>query len=113
LPGLRRKGLAEREAELMPYFTSGSGCRPKSPTLPYQSKAAIYDILIKASAETSITIAADPKHLRARVGVHRSSHLGHSPTIRHVHMIVPAAVSRLMERMDRLPIQLCAVPDSG
>jgi hypothetical protein len=29
----------------------------------------IYDILFKASAETMITITADPKHLGARIGV--------------------------------------------
>jgi hypothetical protein len=33
------------------------------------NKAVIYDILFKASAETMITIAADPKHLGARIGV--------------------------------------------
>ena len=59
--------------------------------IAYQNKAAIYDILFKASAETMITIAADPKHLGARVGVHSVLHtwgsaLNHHP---HVHMIVP------------------------
>jgi hypothetical protein len=34
--------------------------------IAYQNKAAIYDILFTASAETMITIAADPKHLGAR-----------------------------------------------
>jgi hypothetical protein len=36
--------------------------------IAYQNKAVIYDILFKASAETLITIAADPKHLGARIG---------------------------------------------
>src|SRR5499425_594530 len=71
-------------------FTSCSHCRPKSPTSP-TNKAAIYDILFKASAETMITIAADPKHLGARIGVLSVLHtwgsaLTHHP---HVHMIVP------------------------
>jgi hypothetical protein len=35
----------------------------------YQNKAVIYDILFKASAETMIAIAADPRHLGARIGV--------------------------------------------
>jgi hypothetical protein len=37
--------------------------------IAYQNKAVIYDLLFKASAETLITIAADPKHLGARVGI--------------------------------------------
>ena len=59
--------------------------------IAYQNKAVIYDLLFKASAETLITIAADPKHLGARVGVLSVLHtwgsaLTHHP---HVHMIVP------------------------
>ena len=51
----------------------------------------IYGLLFKASAETLITIAADPKHLGARAGVLSVLHtwgsaLTHHP---HVHMIVP------------------------
>jgi hypothetical protein len=57
----------------------------------YQNKAVIYDILFKVSAETLSTIAADPKHLGARVGVTSVLHtwgsaMTHHP---HVHMIVP------------------------
>jgi len=37
--------------------------------IAYQNKAVIYDILFKAAAETLITIAADPKHLGARIGM--------------------------------------------
>ena len=37
--------------------------------IAYQNKAVIYDLLFKASAETLITISADPKHLGVRVGV--------------------------------------------
>jgi hypothetical protein len=59
--------------------------------IAYQNKAVIYDLLFKVSAETLITIAADPKHLGARVGVTSVLHtwgsaLTHHP---HVHMIVP------------------------
>ena len=59
--------------------------------IAYQNKAVIYDILFKASAETLSTIAADPKHLGARVGITSVLHtwgsaLTHHP---HVHMIVP------------------------
>jgi hypothetical protein len=59
--------------------------------IAYQNKAAIYDILFTASAETMTTIAADPRHLAARIGITSVLHtwgsaLTHHP---HVHMIVP------------------------
>src|SRR5712675_1215956 len=59
--------------------------------IAYQNKAVIYDILFTTSAETMTTIAADPKHLGARVGITSVLHtwgsaLTHHP---HVHMIVP------------------------
>ena len=59
--------------------------------IAYQNKSVIYDILFKASAETMLTIAADPKHLGARIGIISVLHtwgsaLAHHP---HVHMIVP------------------------
>src|SRR5712675_2296129 len=63
-----REWLAEREAELLPvpYFHIVFSLPAQIADIAYQNKAAIYDILFKASAETLITIAADPKHLGAR-----------------------------------------------
>jgi len=46
--------------------TSCSRCQLKS-RIAYHKQAVIYDILLQASAETMITIAADPKHLAARI----------------------------------------------
>ena len=59
--------------------------------IAYQNKAVIYDLLFKVSAETVLTIAADPKHLGTRIGITSVLHtwgsaLTHHP---HVHMIVP------------------------
>ena len=59
--------------------------------IAYQNKAVIYDLLFKASSETMLTIAADPKHLGARIGILSVLHtwgsaMTHHP---HVHMIVP------------------------
>jgi hypothetical protein len=59
--------------------------------IAYQNKAVIYDLLFKASAETLTTIAADPRHLGARIGITSVLHswgsaMTHHP---HVHMIVP------------------------
>ena len=88
-----KQWLAEHEAELLPVPTSTwcSRCRRQSLTSPTRTRAAIYDILCKTSAETLITIAADPKHLGARVGITSVLHawgsaLTHHP---HVHRIVP------------------------
>ena len=85
--------LAEREAELLPvpYYHVVFTLPAAIADIAYQNKAVIYDILFKASAETLITIAADPKHLGARVGITSVLHtwgsaLTHHP---HVHMIVP------------------------
>ncbi len=59
--------------------------------IAYWNKKAVYDLLFKASAETVMTIAADPKHLGARIGMTSVLHtwgsaMTHHP---HVHMIVP------------------------
>jgi predicted Zn-ribbon and HTH transcriptional regulator len=85
--------LAEREAELLPvpYFHLVFTLPAAIADIAYQNKAVIYGLLFKASAETLTTIAADPKHLGARVGVLSVLHtwgsaLTHHP---HVHMIVP------------------------
>jgi len=66
-----REWLEEREAELLPapYFHVVYTLPGPIADIAYQNKAVIYDILFKASAETMITIAADPKHLGARVGI--------------------------------------------
>jgi hypothetical protein len=88
-----REWLEEREKELLPvpYFHVVFTLPAQIADIAYQNKAAIYGILFKASAETMTTIAADPKHLGARIGVLSILHtwgsaLTHHP---HVHMIVP------------------------
>jgi hypothetical protein len=85
--------LAEREAELLPvpYFHLVFTLPAAIADIAYQNKAVIYDLLFKTSAETLITIAADPKHLGARIGITAVLHtwgsaLTHHP---HLHMIVP------------------------
>ncbi|HEV1992607.1 MAG TPA: IS91 family transposase [Candidatus Dormibacteraeota bacterium] len=88
-----KEWLAEREAELLPvpYYHVVFTLPAAIADIAYQNKAVIYDILFKASAETLVTIAADPKHLGARIGVTSVLHtwgsaMTHHP---HVHMIVP------------------------
>jgi putative transposase/transposase-like zinc-binding protein len=88
-----KQWLAEREAELLPvpYYHVVFTLPSAIANIAYQNKAVIYNLLFKVSAETLITIAADPKHLGARIGVLSVLHtwgsaLTHHP---HVHMIVP------------------------
>ena len=85
--------LAEREAELLPlrYFHVVFTLPARIADIAYQNKAVIYDLLFKASSETMLTIAADPKHLGARIGILSVLHswgsaMNHHP---HAHMIVP------------------------
>ena len=59
--------------------------------IAYHNKRLVYDLLMRVSAETTLTIAADPKHLGARIGITSVLHtwgsaMTHHP---HVHMIVP------------------------
>ncbi len=62
--------LAARQTELLdvPYFHVVFTVPKPIADIAYQNKAVVYDILLKAGAETLITIAADPKHLGARIG---------------------------------------------
>ena len=88
-----RTWMEEREAELLPvpYFHIVFTLPSEIGDIAYQNKATIYDLLFKASAETMLTIAADPKHLGARIAITAVLHtwgsaMTHHP---HVHMIVP------------------------
>ena len=91
--GVAKDWLAAREADLLPvpYYHVVFTLPAPIGDIAYHNKAAIYDLLFKASAETLATIAADPKHLGARVGITSVLHtwgsaMTHHP---HVHMIVP------------------------
>src|SRR5438128_1749358 len=88
-----KQWLAEREAELLPvpYFHVVFSLPGPIADIAYQNKAVVYDLLLKTAAETLITIAADSKHLGARIGLTAVLHtwgsaLTHHP---HAHVIVP------------------------
>jgi hypothetical protein len=88
-----REWLEEREAELLPvpYFHVVFTLPSQIADIAYTNKAVIYDLLFKASAETLTTIAADPKHMGAKIAITSVLHtwgsaMTHHP---HVHMIVP------------------------
>jgi hypothetical protein len=88
-----RQWLAEREAELLPvpYYHVVFTLPAAIGALAFANKTVVYDLLFRAAAETLTTIAADPKHLGARIGLTAVLHtwgsaLTHHP---HVHVIVP------------------------
>ncbi len=85
--------LAAREADLLQvgYFHLVFTLPAEISAIAYQNKTVVYDLLFRAAAETLLTIAADPKHLGARIGTTAVLHtwgsaMTHHP---HVHMIVP------------------------
>ena len=59
----------------MPYFHVVFTLPAAIADIAYQNKAVIYDLLFKASAETLLTIAADLKHLGARIGITSVLHM--------------------------------------
>jgi predicted Zn-ribbon and HTH transcriptional regulator len=87
-----REWMAAQEAELLPvpYFHVVFTLPARIGAIAYQNKAMVYDLLFKASAETMRTIAADPEHLGARIGVTAVLHTWGSAMMHHphVHMIV-------------------------
>ncbi len=88
-----RTWLAQREADLLPvgYFHVVFTLPAEIADIAFHNKRVVYDLLFRAAAETMLTIAADPKHLGARIGITAVLHtwgsaLTHHP---HVHMVVP------------------------
>jgi Transposase zinc-binding domain/Putative transposase len=114
--------LEAREAELLPvpYFHVVFTLPAAIGAIAYQNKAKVYGLLFTAAAETLTTIAADPKHLGADIGLTAVLHtwgqsLDHNP---HVHCIVPgggvspgATVMRIMEIGIRAVAKSLGIPD--
>jgi hypothetical protein len=88
-----RAWLEQREADLLPvgYFHVVFTLPAEIADIAFHNKAQVYDLLFKAASETMLTIAADPRHLGARIGITAVLHtwgsaMTHHP---HIHMIVP------------------------
>jgi len=88
-----RDWMEARAEDLLPveYFHVVFTLPAEIAQIAYWNKRAVYGLLFKASAETVMTIAADPKRMGARVGMTSVLHtwgsaLTHHP---HIHMIVP------------------------
>jgi hypothetical protein len=63
--------MAARQADLLPvpYFHVVFTLPTEIGAIAFHNKAVIYDLLFKASSETMLTIAADPRHVGARIGI--------------------------------------------
>jgi hypothetical protein len=89
----RAQWLQDRQAELLDtqYFHVVFTVPEQIATIAYQNKRELYGILFRATAQTLLTIGADPKHLGAKIGffavLHTwGSNLLHHP---HLHCVVP------------------------
>lgn len=85
--------LERRQADLLPvpYFHVVFTLPAPIADIAFYNKAVVYAILFKVAAEALRTIAADPKHLGADIGLIAVLHtwgqnLHHHP---HVHCVVP------------------------
>jgi hypothetical protein len=88
-----REWLAAREADLLPvgYFHVVFSIPAELADIALHNKTQVYDLLFRTASESMSTIAADPRHLGARIGITAVLHtwgsaLTHHP---HIHMIVP------------------------
>ena len=90
----RERWIAARRRELLPtrylhvVFTLPRHLAP----VVLQNKKAIYDLLFRASAETLLEVARDPRHLGAEIGFFSVLHTW-SQQLKihpHVHCVVPA-----------------------
>ena len=84
--GAAKTWLAAREAELLPvrYFHLVFTLPKQIADIAHQNKREIYNLLMRASADTVIKIAADPKHLGARAGMISVLHTWGSAMTHHL-----------------------------
>lgn len=79
--------MPNRLPRLLHVFT----LRAEVADIAWQNRALLYDLLFKAASEAMLTIAADPRHLGARIGITAVLHTWGSAMTHHPHvrMIVP------------------------
>ncbi len=90
----RDRWLAAREKELLavPYVHVVFTLPHQLSSLALANKRILYDLLLRASAETLLEIAADPKHLGADIGFMSVLHTWGQNVLHHphAHCVVPA-----------------------
>lgn len=84
----KQQWLQQRMRELLPiaYFHVVFTVPPAVAEIALQNKRALFQILFRASAETLLTIAADPKHLGASIGFFSILHTWGQNLLFHPHV---------------------------
>ena len=92
--GARERWIEARRSELLPspYVHVVFTLPPQLAALALQNKKAIYGLLLRASAETLLEVARNPKHLGAEIGFFSVLHTWNQKLQihPHVHCVVPA-----------------------
>ena len=88
----------------VPYFHVVYTLPSELRDIAYQNKRVVYNLLMKAAAETTLTIAADPKRLGARIGITAVLHTWGSALTLHRtgKLILPGACAE-----DQLALFTC------
>jgi site-specific recombinase XerD len=104
-PGLLTRTFTS--AKRMAAFSKPATLHTLRHSFAYWNKKAVYGLLFRASAETLITIASDPRHLGARIGMTSVLHTWarHSPIIRMSTSLSPAEACLRMARDGSLAVQ--------
>ena len=84
----RQRWLQQRKRELLPvpYFHLVFTVPPAVADIALQNKKTVFGILLRTSAETLLTIAADPKHLGATIGFFSILHTWGQNLLFHPHV---------------------------
>jgi hypothetical protein len=92
--GARERWLAARRRELLPtpYVHVVFTLPPQLAALALQNRKLIYGLLLRASAETLLEVARDPRHLGADLGFFSVLHTWNQKLELHphAHCVVPA-----------------------
>jgi hypothetical protein len=89
----RNKWLRNRQQELLPveYYHLMFSVPHQLISLMWQNKEILFDLMFKTAAATLLEIAADPKHLGAKIGFFGILHTWGQVLNRHphIHFVVP------------------------
>jgi hypothetical protein len=120
----RERWLAARERELLstPYFHVVFTVPHELNLLVLENPRLLYHLLFTASAATLLTVAADPQHLGAEIGILSILHTWGQNLLAHphIHCVIPAggiAPDRTRwvhpHRSFFLPLKVCAGSSAG
>src|SRR5215469_5789152 len=92
--GARERWIQARRRELLPspYVHVVFTLPPQLASLALQNKKAIYGLLLRASAETLLAVARNPRYLGAQIGFFSVLHTWNQKLQLHphVHCVIPA-----------------------